>query len=165
MSRERRSHGVKLDGSPICGTRVKRFTINPITPTCARCVAAGCRQTKAAHPNRKKPLCPQCWHRDTSHDATGCHALRSCGPSGTFRCNCRAVLAPLRALVDQFEDWRGKMQELECGHIIRGRGCLPMGVGFCRCDACLETGTGGEVVALHDIRCGCYRCTNRSPKP
>ena len=53
MSRERRSHGVKLDGSPVCGTRVKRFTINPVTPTCARCVAAYKRAVAKAEKEKR----------------------------------------------------------------------------------------------------------------
>lgn len=74
--------------------------------------------------------------------------------------------ALLRRVVDCFSDWRGPMQELECGHFVKGRGSLPcFTTGGLHCTQCAETGTGGEVVALHDIRCGCYRCMGREAKP
>lgn len=37
----------------------------------------------------KKPLCGRCHHTKKRHGPNGCRALRSCGPSGTFRCPCR----------------------------------------------------------------------------
>lgn len=55
MSRQNRSHGVKLDGSPVCGTRVGAFTINCITPTCARCVAAYKRAIQKTRTKEAKP--------------------------------------------------------------------------------------------------------------
>lgn len=69
------------------------------------------------------------------------------GKDGTF--------VPRRKIVDQFIDFRGYCEELECGHILlRGKGDCEKR----HCAPCAETGTGGEVPALHDIRCGCRRC-------
>lgn len=79
------------------------------------------------------------------------------------QCVCRHFrrpLVPLRRVVDRFEDWRGKQEELECGHILQKSSRAAR-----RCVPCLKTGKGGEVVALHDIRCGCYRCTERKARP
>lgn len=74
----------------------------------------------------------------------------------------KLLTCPERIVVDRFTDWRGSMDELECGHFVLAQ------FNFLtrhRCRQCAETGTGGEVVALHDIRCGCYRCTERPPCP
>lgn len=38
---------------------------------------------------REKPTkCRKCRHNKTRHSNGKCFALRSCGPSGTFRCGC-----------------------------------------------------------------------------
>lgn len=71
--------------------------------------------------------------------------------------------ARIRKVVDRFIDWRGAVQELECGHILKS--LEKDGRKTRHCYACQETGKGGEVVALHDIRCGCYRCSEREPAP
>ena len=71
------------------------------------------------------------------------------GKDGTF--------VPRRKIVDQFIDFRGYCEELECGHILlRGEGEYRK--RHCHCMPCSESGTGGEVPALHDVRCGCRNC-------
>lgn len=52
------------------------------------CESAEC---KAARKRRRPPRCPDfgCRHSKLSHDADGCHARYSAGPSGTFRCPCK----------------------------------------------------------------------------